>query len=148
VLSGSNLNIIGTESNFNSRISINADGSMSVRTTERNLFTLAAGTYTNFNNNDTLTLNVAGTAATLTVGGNTYTATKVLTDTFSFDVLGKTGTVASQSGYVKGYELLRAGVLSSSVKINNKPAGAIQPAIFGSRFATIINYNSSGWVAI
>ncbi|HBF48612.1 MAG TPA: hypothetical protein DDW91_20120 [Shewanella frigidimarina] len=150
---GKTVYMLGNESDFYSRLRILSDGSVSVRSKQRDMFSLPAGTFTRFNLESEFSLSRVGTLATLKLHNSTYTATVTAADTLEIGAIGKNesqpGGISSALKFKvwKGGDRL-SGTLSNSIALNNKSQGANQAAAVGSINATIVNYNAAGWVAI
>lgn len=151
--SGKTVYMLGNESDFYSRLRILSDGSVSVRSKQRDMFSLPAGTFTRFNLESEFSLSRVGTLATLKLHNSTYTATAIATDTLEIGVIGKNESQPGGISSALKFKVWKGGnrstgTLSNSIALNNKGQGASQLASTGSVNATIVNYNAASWVAI
>jgi len=70
------------------------------------------------------------------------------TSTSSLATIGSRGSGELSIWGLFGFEVIKSGVISNNIPLNNKSAGANQLATAGSINATIVNYNPAGWVAL
>lgn len=140
--------VFGNSTTFNSRVSIVADGSISVRTVQNTAaMSLPVGTFNSYKNMwTTIELEKVGPALTLRANGNLLGSTSINSaDTMLINRIGQNNTGYTDARH-RNFNVYQTGVLTNTISLTNKSQGSTQLATVGTINATIQNYTSGGWV--